>query len=183
MNKENKRDKKFLVSGETDKRGGEYGKSPKGNTRGERMKQPWRLSPSAVFTPVLQASWPCFRPVAWLHLLEGLPGFSCSNPVFTWCPLLFCSAAVACCSSRVNVPKSLWELPCSLARLPVFSVPFLFLVVYGSESSVLPCGPSLWLHRSPFIILLDLSQFSVKFVFSLNHSSFTHSVSDSHLIV
>lgn len=111
MNKENKRDKKFLVSGETDKRGGEYGKSPKGNTRGERMKQPWRLSPSAVFTPVLQASWPCFRPVAWLHLLEGLPGFSCSNPVFTWCPLLFCSAAVACCSSRVNVPKSLWELP------------------------------------------------------------------------
>ena len=28
------------------------------------MKQPWRLSPSALFSPVLQASWPCFRPVS-----------------------------------------------------------------------------------------------------------------------
>lgn len=62
--------------------------------------------PVCPLTPVLQASWPCFRPVAWLHLLEGLPGLPFSRPVFTWCPLLSSSAAVACCSSWWMLPKA-----------------------------------------------------------------------------
>lgn len=47
---------------------------------------------------VLQASWPCFRPVAWLHLLEGLAGLSfpapCSRDVHSSPPQLRLPAAL-----------------------------------------------------------------------------------------
>lgn len=75
-------------------------------TAGEKEWNGRGARPVCPLTPVLQASWPCFCPVAWLHLLEGLPGLSFSRPVFTWCPLLSYSAAVACCSSWWMLPKA-----------------------------------------------------------------------------
>lgn len=102
-----------------------------------------------------------------LKACQGCPfPAPCSPDVHSSPPQLRLPAALPgeCSPKLVRAPRS-------PACLPVSSMPFQLLVLCGSECSVLPCGPSLWLHRSPLIILLDLSQFCVKFVFSLSHSS------------